>query len=211
MVNPLPRVTPEPEETVSEAEDSESEQAVTEGEPESKRSTLSRTTDWIIKSIARVQGHQQSSADETEAEQPSPSQEQPVQPGLLPESAVRKTSTWPERLQRSSRAQTRFVLVGQDGTQHTLGEALTGIGSAPHAPDGETLVWVSLSGCDSIDPLHLRCGVDDGVLWIEDNNSVYGTVIEEPGRSALQCIPFERYFVIRGSTITLGHHPFTLQ
>lgn len=86
-----------------------------------------------------------------------------------------------------------------------------GLGSASSPPEGEDMLWVSLGELDTIDPLHLKCGVEDGLLWVEDNNSVFGTIIEEPGRQALQCIPFERYFVLRGSELRLGVHRFTVQ
>ena len=210
-VNPLPKKTPDPVEEISQED---SPDAVELPDPaEQKRSTLSRTTDWILKSISRV-GHP---AAESAVEESSPpldpgQSDQPVQPGLLSESSVRRTSSWPERLQQSSRAQTRFVLVADDLRQFTLGEVLTGIGSSDTAPEGEQMYWISLSASDnSVDPLHLRCGVDDGLLWIEDNNTVFGTVIEEPGRQALQCIPYERYFLIRGSLIRLGTLTLTLQ
>ena len=214
MVNPL-RKPPVPEEPQQEQEAvaEEPDQTTVDAEQQ-KRSTLSRTTEWIIKSIQRVQsGASGIEKSEEPTQEPSPATDlqRPVQPGLLPESTVRKTSSWPERLQQSSRAQKRFVLVGPSGEQHTLGEALTGLGSAPSAPEGESMLWLSVGPLETIDPLHLRCGVEDGLLWLEDNNSVFGTIIEEPGRQALQCIPFERYFVLRGSTIRLGSHTFTLQ
>lgn len=160
--------------------DSEEEKSV---EEERKKDTLSRATDWIRRNLSRVTG-----------EIPRVEQRQGG-----------STSSWPERLQNSSRVHTRFVLSGPGGQQFTLGEVPGGIGSSPFPPDGSELYWISLSAeDDSIDPLHLLWGVDEGMLWVEDQNSVFGTVVTEPGRAALQCIPFERYVVLRGSQLQLG-------
>ena len=199
-MNPLPKVEVD-EPALDEPTEEVTEEPEAGDESEEKRSTLSRTTDWIIKSIARVgQGGQ------PEPEEQAPSDEEPR------ERAGGPTSTWPSRLQESPRVKTRFVLVAADGRQFTLGEALTGVGSADAAPDGEPMQWISITAEDnSIDPLHLRCGVDDGLFWIEDANSIMGTIISEPGRAPLQCIPFERYFLVRGSEIQLGSLALTLQ
>lgn len=203
-VNPLPKAAaPEPDETVESQREDESEEKQVE---EDKPSTLSRTTDWIMRNIARVgQGGQPERAEEPT-------------PGLSSEDSLEAeqrgghTSSWPERLAQSSRVQTRFVLVAQDGRQFTLGQTLSGIGSAESAPEDEQMQWICVSAPDnSIDALHLRCGVEDGVFWVEDANSIMGTIISEAGRAPLQCIPFERYFVVRGSTIQLGSLPLTLQ
>jgi hypothetical protein len=195
VVEPEPPVTEEP------AAEHESE-----SEEEQKRSTLSRTTDWIIKNITRVGQGGHSSVD-------GPQDDKLVaEESSEPQRAGGRTSSWPERLQQSSRAQTRFVFFAADGRQFTLGEALSGIGSAESAPEGDEMVWISLTAPDnSVDAFHLRCGVEDGLFWIEDANSIMGTVISEPGRAPLQCIPFERYFVVRGSNLQLGSVVLTLQ
>ncbi|MFZ9106187.1 MAG: hypothetical protein ACO2ZT_05955 [Pontimonas sp.] len=206
-VNPLPKQAPlEPEPPVT--EQAESAEHESESEEEQKRSTLSRTTDWIIKNITRVGQGAHSSTDGVESEEYKPVAEESSEP----QRAGGRTSSWPERLQQSSRAQTRFVLHATDGRQFTLGEALSGIGSAESAPEGDEMVWISLTAPDnSVDAFHLRCGVEDGLFWIEDVNSIMGTVISEPGRAPLQCIPFERYFVVRGSDLQLGSVVLTLQ
>jgi hypothetical protein len=48
-------------------------------------------------------------------------------------------------------------------------------------------------------------------LWVKDLKTVNGTVVEEPGSPALQCIPYDKYFVVRGSRVGLGSLFFTLQ
>ena len=206
-VNPLPKLAEsEPEEPAEETESSGSD-VQEDSEEQQKRSTLSRTTDWIIKSISRV--GQGSQSDDVAG---GPSEELETEEALEEARAGGPTSSWPSRLQQSSRAQTRFVLVAADGRQFTVGETLSGVGSAEAPPEGEEMWWICLTAPDnSIDPIHLRCGVEDGLFWIEDANSIMGTVISEPGRAPLQCIPFERYFVVRGSDLQLGSVLLTLQ
>jgi len=206
-VNPLPKAPePEPDEPAEEPEVAEPDTEA-EAEEEEKRSTLSRTTDWIIKSISRVgQGGHTDEPAEDASEGPG------AEDALVETRGGGPTSSWPSRLQQSSRAQTRFVLATADGRQFTLGETLSGVGSAEEPPEGEEMWWISLTAPDnSIDPIHLRCGVEDGLFWIEDANSIMGTVISEPGRAPLQCIPFERYFVVRGADLQLGSVLLTLQ
>jgi hypothetical protein len=205
-VNPLEKpVLDVPEEP--EAEDTEGSESAEAAEEENKRSTLSRTTDWIIKNIARV-GH----SDEHDPEQAATDPADELAEGDQLEARGGQTSSWPERLQNSSRAQARFELVGDDGSHHTLGEAPGALGSAQTAPEGEPGQWIWVLADDSsVDPLHLRFGVEDGLFWVEDNNSIIGTVIEEPGRQALQCVPHERYFLVRGSSVTVGTVRLSLQ
>ena len=205
-VNPLEkpeRVVPEvPEDVVEESSGQEEE-----SDEEHKRSTLSRTTDWIIRNITRVGHHPGDDADNQSDDPDAVEVAEEDAPA-----APRKTSSWPERLQQSSRAQTRFELVREDGSRHTLGEAPGALGSAQHSPEDEPGQWIWVLADDSsVDPLHLRFGVEEGLFWIEDNNSIIGTVIEEPGRAPLQCIPHERYFLVRGSTVTVGTIALTLQ
>lgn len=191
----------------------EPEAEIAEDEPEKpedqdKRSTLSRTTDWILKSIARVG---QGGVPEPEAGEQGPDSS-PARPSSTASGSGGKTSSWPERLQHSSRVQTRFVLSSAEGQLFTLGALDAGIGSGDSHPESEQLQWHQLIAQDgSIDAFHLRCGVEDGLFWVEDNNSIMGTVISEPGRAPLQCVPHERYFLVRGSLIQLGSVPLTLQ
>ena len=153
--------------------------------------TLTRATQWIRRTLTR-------GANAPEPE-PADANDSP----LLSEKPAR--ASYPERLQQSSRARARFVLTKDTGQSYTLGEIPGGIGSGEGAPEGDTLHWIQLIASDgSVDAVHLRFGVDDGVLWVEDANSVFGTIVEEPGRAALQCVPYERYHVVRGSTIRLG-------
>jgi len=205
-VNPLEKPELDVPEPPVDSVDEELPQREEAGEEE-KRSTLSRTTDWIIRNITRVGQHP---GDEGASSTSDPDSVEVAEEDAP--ASPRKTSSWPERLQQSARAQARFELVREDGSRHTLGEAPGALGSAPHAPEEEPGQWIWVLAEDSsVDPLHVRFGVEDGLFWIEDNNSIIGTVIEEPGRAALQCIPHERYFLVRGSTLTVGTVSLTLQ
>lgn len=106
----------------------------------------------------------------------------------------------------SSRNQRRFVLKVNTGQQVTIGETPGGIGSAVDhpAPGDGPWQWVQLPDEESIDPVHVFFGSENGVLWISDKGSAFGTIVVEPGQAPIQCEPERRYFVIRGSEIRLG-------
>ena len=199
MVNPLPP-PPEPEPEPEEPEDAG--EPPTEEEPapqDDTPDTLSRATQWIKRTLGgsvEVPRVEDAPTEADEAEDPLVRERPP---------------TYPERLQQSSRARARFVLTDPTGRSYTLGEMPGGIGSGDEAPEGNQLQWIHLSADDgSVDAVHLRFGVDDGVLWVEDANSVFGTIVTEPGRSPLQCVPYERYFIVRGTELRLGSVSLTL-
>lgn len=117
-----------------------------------------------------------------------------------------------EKPRPSGRGQRRFVLKSADGRQFTLGEIPGGIGSQEDlpSPDGGPWQWVQVTGDESIDPVHVFFGSENGVLWFSDQATEFGTIVIEPGRDAIVCVPGQRYFVIRGSEIRLGASVFTL-
>lgn len=198
MVNPLPAPEPEPEvEEPDAAVDTPAEDSP--AEPETTPDTLSRATQWIKRTLGgsvEVPRVKEPSDESTEAEDPLVRENPP---------------SYPERLAQSSRARARFVLTATTGRSYTLGEMPGGIGSGDEAPEGNQLQWIHLSADDgSVDAVHLRFGVDDGVLWVEDANSVFGTIVTEPGRAPLQCVPYERYFIVRGTELRLGSVTLTL-
>lgn len=213
MLRPL--VAPEPEnpptpttgdETVGHAEAPE--------EPSQTKDTFSRAADWLRR-LGKIR-------DEEPAEpRNSPTIGETVQAAREKgqESSTTGDDTIalpifdkkfaPERADAprpSSRGQLRFVLKVSDGRQFTIGESPGGIGSRDdyQAPDGGVWQWVHLPGEESIDPVHLFFGNDNGVLWVSDQRTVFGTVVIEPGQDPIQCIPEERYFLVRGSEIYLG-------
>ena len=198
MVNPLPAPEPEPEPEHLETElETPAEEAPEPAQDSSD--TLSRATQWIKRTLGgsvEVPRAEQSADESEDAEDP-----------LVRE----KPPSYPERLQQSSRARARFVLTDTTGRSYTLGEMPGGIGSGDEAPEGTQVHWIHLSAGDgSVDAVHLRFGVDDGVLWVEDANSVFGTIVTEPGRAPLQCVPYERYFIVRGTELRLGSVTLTL-
>lgn len=118
--------------------------------------------------------------------------------GFLPEAET------PER--GSSRRQRRFVLKVAGGKQHTIGDIPGGMGSAADhpSPDGQPWQWVQLAEEESIDPVHLYFGNENGVLWVADQGSAFGTIVIEPGQPPMSCEPHQKYFLIRGSEIRVG-------
>ena len=211
-VTPLeaPEPEPDPEAEAKESENSASEVAQDESASDATRTTgdtLTRATQWIRRTLGgEVRVPVDPDANEAGAvDQPGEPEDSP----LLSDQT--RPPSYPERLQQSSRARARFVLQSADGHTYTLGEIPGGIGSGDSAPEGDRLQWIQLVAPDgSVDAVHLRFGVDDGVLWVEDANSVFGTIVVEPGRAPLQCIPYERYHLVRGSEIRLGSVHLTL-
>ena len=199
-VTPMPKPQPEADTSdgdspntpeLDESSPAEEEQPAEVPDTSQTGDTLSRATQWIRRTLGRG------------SSTPEPEPPDPDDSPLLSEKPARQS--YPERLQQSSRARARFVLTAPTGHTFTLGEIPGGIGAAESAPEGDQLHWIQLSAPDgSVDAVHLRFGVDDGVFWVEDANSVFGTIVVEPARAALQCIPYERYHLVRGSEIRLG-------
>lgn len=116
-------------------------------------------------------------------------------------------------LQKSPKRQAasaRFVLIFEGGTSVTVGEHPGVIGVKPiNEGDPPSRIYVE-DESDTVAPEHLEYGVDKGVFWVQDLKTVNGTVVEEPGAEPVQCVPYEKYFVVRGSTIRIGKLSFTL-
>lgn len=106
--------------------------------------------------------------------------------------------------------QTRFVLEFASGTSVTVGETNGVMGVKP-VSEGESVFRIFVDDpSDTVAPEHLEFGVEKGVFWVQDLKTVNGTVVEEPGSAAIQCIPYEKYFVVRGSKVSIGQLSFTL-
>jgi pSer/pThr/pTyr-binding forkhead associated (FHA) protein len=104
-----------------------------------------------------------------------------------------------------------FTLIFDDGSVVTVGEAPGVMGVKP-VVEGDTVLRVFLDDpTDTVAPEHCEFGSDNGVFWVRDVKTVNGTVVEEPGSPPLQCIPYDKYFVVRGSRVGLGSLFFTLQ
>ena len=104
----------------------------------------------------------------------------------------------------------RFVLAFDDGSQITVGERPGLMGVKPLV-EGEEGYRICLEDeTDTVAPEHCEFGVEKGVFWVQDLKTVNGTVVSEPGAPPQQCIPYEKYFVVRGSRVSLGGLSFTL-
>lgn len=107
-------------------------------------------------------------------------------------------------------AHTRFVLDFGKGVSVTVGES-TGIIGVKPVVEGEEVFRIFVEDpTDTVAPEHLEFGVEKGVFWVQDLKTVKGTIVEEPGASPIQCIPYEKYFVVRGSRVSMGELGFTL-
>ena len=203
MVRPKPAPpTPEPGAVEAPAED-------TSAEPE-EPDTLSKATGWLRRSLNL--GKKADSQPEPDASEPvSVPEEEPTQVMSLfdIEEAERVATQKP----RTQRAPIRFVLKFSHGPQITVGEMTGIIGVKPVSDqDSSDLQRITVDDdTDTVAPEHLEFGVKNGVFWVKDLKTVNGTVVEEPGARALQCIPYDTYSLVRGSTVTLGSLSFTLR
>jgi len=202
MVRPKPAPpTPEPGAVEAPAEDPSAEP----DEPD----TLSKATGWLRRSLNL--GKKADSQPEPDASEPvSVPEEEPTQVMSLfdIEEAERVATQKP----RTQRAPIRFVLKFSHGPQITVGEMPGIIGVKPVSDqDSSDLQRITVDDdTDTVAPEHLEFGVKNGVFWVKDLKTVNGTVVEEPGARALQCIPYDTYSLVRGSTVTLGSLSFTL-
>lgn len=202
MVRPKPAPpTPEPAAAEAPREDS----SVTPDEPD----TLSKATGWLRRSLNL--GKKSDIQPEPEAsESLSASEEEPTQVmSLFDIEEAERVATQKPRTQRTP---IRFVLKFSHGPQVTVGEMAGIIGVKPVSDqDSSDIQRITVDDdTDTVAPEHLEFGVKNGVFWVKDLKTVNGTVVEEPGARALQCIPYDTYSLVRGSTVTLGSLSFTL-
>ena len=203
---PEPVDSPAPEEPVVEP-------AVVEESNQQTRDTFSRAADWLrrlgkIRDDDEEAPRQSATIGETvqaaraqALAEPAPGEQTIALPLFDEDLSNTAVVTRP-----SSRGQRRFVLKVADGRQFTLGDIPGGIGRADDhpGPDEEPWQWVYIPGEESVDLVHLFFGSENGVLWVSDQNTAFGTVVVEPGQDPIRCSPGEKYFVIRGSEIRLG-------
>lgn len=196
---PTPPAVPEPEN-------------ITPPEPppvEEEEDTLSKATGWLRRSLnlgKKPDGDTPVVATEPEA----PAAEEPTQVMSLFE--IEEAEQVATQAPRATKAPTRFVLKFPNGSTITVGERQGIMGVKPVGEsDTDEIQRVYLEDeTDTVAPEHVEFGVARGVFWVKDLKTVNGTVVQEPGASPLQCIPFDTYQVVRGSTVTLGSLSFTL-
>ena len=204
MVRPKPTpALPEPvDPPVTSKEPEESSEAE---EPD----TLSKATGWLRRSL-NLGKKSEITAEPPAEEAMAPAVDEPTQVMSLfdIEEAERVATEKP----RTKRAPARFVLKFAHGPQITVGEMPGIIGVKPASDDDSPEVQrITLDDeTDTVAPEHLEFGVKNGVFWVKDLKTVNGTVVEEPGARALQCIPYDTYSLVRGSSVTLGSLSFTL-
>jgi hypothetical protein len=104
----------------------------------------------------------------------------------------------------------RFLLSFDNGVSVTVGALPGFIGTRDDDSDEHRQRICLEDTTGSVAAEHLEFGQQDGVFWVKDLDTDAGTTVEEPGSPALQCIPFDTYSVVRGSTVTLGAVSFTL-
>ncbi len=147
----------------------------------------------------------------SEAPQPGPPiEEEPTQVMSLFD--IEEAERTAQQKPRTQRAPIRFVLKFAHGPQITVGEMAGIIGVKPVSEDDPAEIQrITVDDdTDTVAPEHLEFGVKNGVFWVKDLKTVNGTVVEEPGARPLQCIPYDTYSLVRGSTVTLGSLSFTL-
>lgn len=207
-----PMVSDESDEVAAEAAEEE-EVAVVEAPANPTKDTFARAADWLRR-LGKIpsdsdEPRQSATIGETvQAARKQASGEPPVggEAPALPIFADTNAMDHDEPARPSSRGQRRFVLKVSDGRQFTIGDIPGGIGSQEDhpSPDGGPWQWVHLPGEESVDPVHLYFGSENGVLWVADRQTAFGTVVSEPGQEPVTCVGEEKYFVIRGSEIRLG-------
>jgi hypothetical protein len=162
-----------------------------------------RTTGWLRRSLSLGK------KTETEAPPPAVAPEQETQVMSLFDIEEAEAVAQQKKTRRQDPG-VRFVLKFSQGQSITVGNQAGVIGVKP-VVEGEEIFRICVDDeTDTVAPEHVEFGVDNGVFWVHDLKTVAGTVVEEPGSPAIQCIPYERYSLVRGSLVRLGDLSFTL-
>ncbi len=180
-------------------------------EEEDEPDTLSKATGWLRRSLNLGKKTDINPEPGSEAPQPGPPiEEEPTQVMSLFD--IEEAERTAQQKPRTQRVPIRFVLKFAHGPQVTVGEMPGIIGVKPVSEDepAEIQRITVDDDTDTVAPEHLEFGVKNGVFWVKDLKTVNGTVVEEPGARPLQCIPYDTYSLVRGSTVTLGSLSFTL-
>ena len=167
---------------------------------------LQRATGWLRRSLNL--GKRPSPEGEAAGDSPAPIEHPTEAMSLFEIEQAENVSQKPRR----SQAGLRFVLKFESGLSFTVGDTPGIIGSSPLPQEPETAIHrisVSDEG-GTVEAEHLQFGLNRGVFWVKDLETVAGTVVEEPGSPALQCIPNDSYSLVRGSRVTMGSLSFTL-
>ncbi|HEV8012979.1 MAG TPA: FHA domain-containing protein [Pontimonas sp.] len=186
-------------------------EAETPAQEESEPDTLSKATGWLRRSLNLGKKTDiNPEAGSTVSPPGPPVEEEPTQAMSLFD--IEEAERTAQQKPRTQRAPIRFVLKFSHGPQITVGEmpGIIGVKPGSESDPAEVQRITVDDDTDTVAPEHLEFGVKNGVLWVKDLKTVNGTVVEEPGSRPLQCIPYDTYSVVRGSTVTLGSLSFTL-
>jgi hypothetical protein len=113
---------------------------------------------------------------------------------------------------RRASAAPRYVLKFDGGVTVTVGTTPGVVGVKPASDEVDDTVHriVVEDTTATVAAEHLEFGVKNGVFWVKDLKTVAGTVVEEPGSPALQCIPYDLYSIVRGTRVVMGEMGFSL-
>ena len=172
-------------------------------EPESEPEAEVRTTGWLRRSL--------SLGKKVEPPTPVPAEVSDQETQVMSLFDIEEAeSVQARQSSRKAHPGVRFVLKFSQGLAVTVSDQAGIIGVKP-VVEGEDGFRISLvDDTDTVAPEHAEFGVENGVFWVKDLKTVNGTVVEEPGAPAIQCIPYERYSLVRGSRVGLGEVSFTL-
>jgi hypothetical protein len=204
-------IRPKPAPAQPDTPDIPEAEAESEASEESEPDTLSKATGWLRRSLNLGK---KTDIDPEPGSAVSPKgpfvEEEPTQAMSLFD--IEEAERTAQQKPRTQRAPIRFVLKFSHGPQITVGEmpGIIGVKPASESDPAEVQRITVDDDTDTVAPEHLEFGVKNGVLWVKDLKTVNGTVVEEPGSRPLQCIPYDTYSVVRGSTVTLGSLSFTL-
>lgn len=201
------RPKPAPEKPEPEA-NSEPDEVPPPSEEPDEPDTLSKATGWLRRSL-NLGKKADVAADQAPAEETAVAEEATQVMSLFD---IEEAERVAEQKRRPQRAPVRFVLKFAHGANITVGDmpGIMGV-KPPSEDDSSEMQRITLDDeTDTVAPEHLEFGVKNGVFWVKDLKTVNGTVVEEPGARPLQCIPYDTYSIVRGSTVTLGSLAFTL-
>lgn len=204
-------IRPKPAPARPDTRDIPEPEADSEASEESEPDTLSKATGWLRRSLNLGKKTDIDPEPDSAVSPPGPPvEEEPTQAMSLFD--IEEAERTAQQKPRTQRAPIRFVLKFSHGPQITVGEmpGIIGVKPASESDPAEVQRITVDDDTDTVAPEHLEFGVKNGVLWVKDLKTVNGTVVEEPGSRPLQCIPYDTYSVVRGSTVTLGSLSFTL-
>lgn len=204
-------IRPKPAPAQPDTPDIPESEVESEASEESEPDTLSKATGWLRRSLNLGKKTDIDPEPGSAVSPPGPLvEEEPTQAMSLFD--IEEAERTAQQKPRTQRAPIRFVLKFSHGPQITVGEmpGIIGVKPASESDPAEVQRITVDDDTDTVAPEHLEFGVKNGVLWVKDLKTVNGTVVEEPGSRPLQCIPYDTYSVVRGSTVTLGSLSFTL-